>query len=188
MINVNYDPEVNEDSARLFKELVSDGVSMGIMNENSTPTNKPMPQNNSFQYQQPQMYEYQMPQQQAYDPMSEFESVGTEPQSAYLVEQVGEGANTRYNVKDSRTGQIYANCMLKEAADKIESLMNEGKMFSDIEVMKCIMTDAKFAKSINEMRQIKTNIEMAINESVKAPLKQKLNEMKMEAIKIKNSI
>lgn len=175
------------DSKELFKSLVSIGTDYQIMGESVRyEQNRPMPQAQQYQYPQPQQY---VPSQPTYDPMSEFDmtpSVPSGPQ--YIVEQVGSGANTKYNVSDSRTGQVYASCMMPEAAQKISKLMNEGKMFTDIEVMKCVMSDAKFTQKINEMRVIKTNIEQSSNQSEKSTLISKLNIMKEEAINLKKAL
>ena len=190
----------HSDSVELFKELTSIGVGMGMMNEtvsyNDERRNN-IPQTDEYgnQIGQPQYYNYQ-PQTPAqsfdmsstYDPMSEFDTTPVVKGPKYVVEQIGQGVNSRYNVKDSTTGQVYANCILPEASQKIAKLMNEGKMFSDIEVMKCLMADTKFNQSITEMRKVKASLDSCMNESEKQTLSQKLQVMKEEAIQIKQKI
>lgn len=189
-INDNY--QDRQDSINLYKELTSFGSNIGIMSESIVSNNErdmPNQQYNGFQNygnNNPQYVEVP-----SYDPMSEFDMSDTNNTTntdMCFVEQSGEGVNTRYNVKDSRTGQTYASCILKEASDKIATLMNEGKLFTDMEVMKCIMTDTKFSQVIHEMRQIKSQIDSSLNESTKQSLKNKLNEMKVSALELKNKL
>ena len=188
----------HSDSVELFKELTSIGVGMGMMNETinyNEGRTQNIPQSDEYGnvIGNPQYYQYQ-PQPQtfnmesAYDPMSEFDSTPIVQGPKYVVEQVGQGASSRYNVKDSTTGQVYANCILPEASQKIAKLMNEGKMFSDIEVMKCLMADTRFNQSITEMRKVKASLDTCMNESEKQTLSQKLQVMKEEALQIKKKI
>lgn len=190
----------HSDSVELFKELTSIGVGMGMMNETITYNegrSNHIPQTDEYGnlVGQPQYYNYQpqTPAQSfdmasAYDPMSEFDSTPIVQGPKYVVEQVGQGASSRYNVKDSTTGQVYANCILPEASQKIAKLMNEGKMFSDIEVMKCLMADTRFNQSITEMRKVKATMDSTINEAEKKQLSNKLQVMKEEALQIKKKI
>ena len=188
----------HSDSVELFKELTSIGVGMGMMNETinyNEGRTQNIPQSDEYGnvIGNPQYYQYQ-PQPQTfnmesgYDPMSEFDSTPIVQGPKYVVEQVGQGASSRYNVKDSTTGQVYANCILPEASQKIAKLMNEGKMFSDIEVMKCLMADTRFNQSITEMRKVKASLDTCMNESEKQTLSQKLQVMKEEALQIKKKI
>lgn len=186
------------DSVELFNELTKIGVSCGLMNEKLTYDNNranKIPQTDMYgnPVQDPQYYNYQ-PQPQTfdmastYDPMSEFDTTPQAPVEKYIVEQSGQGVSSKYNVKDSMTGQIYASCILPEASQKIAKLMNEGKMFSDIEVMKCLMADTKFSQSITEMRKVKASLDSCMNEAEKKTLSQKLQVMKEEALQIKQKI
>lgn len=189
----------HSDSVELFKELTSYGVGCGLMNESidyNEGRSRNIPQTDEYGNivgQPQQFYNYQ-PQPQtfnmadAYDPMSEFDSTPVVKGPKYVVEQVGQGANSRYNVKDSTTGQVYANCILPEASQKIAKLMNEGKMFSDIEVMKCLMADTRFNQSITEMRKVKASLDSCMNEAEKKNLSDKLQVMKEEALQIKQKI
>lgn len=191
----------HSDSVELFKELTSIGVGMGMMNEtvsyNDERRSPNIPQTDEYGniVGQPQYYNYQ-PQTPAqsfdmsstYDPMSEFDTTPIVKSPKYIVEQIGQGVNSRYNVKDSTTGQVYANCILPEASQKIAKLMNEGKMFSDIEVMKCLMADTRFNQSITEMRKVKATLDSCMNEAEKKTLSEKLQVMKEEALQIKQKI
>lgn len=133
----------------------------------------------------PQSPQFTQTQPKLYDPMSIFDGYGvttTQSGPEYVVVTVGEGANQRHNVKNSRTNQLMGSYILVEAANKISKYLNEGKTAYDPLIIEVVMKDQKFTNIIKEMQQVKST---SLNESV---MKSKFEELKKKALEIKKSI
>lgn len=89
-----------------------------------------------------------------YDILEDYSTNNTAQQ--YMVQTIGEKQAQQHQIRNM-SNTVLASFKLFEAAQKVCSLLNNGKTFSDTEVVNVMIKDLKFQKKLNEMQNLDRN-------------------------------